>query len=109
MGKGFGYVNFQTSDSVHLALEMGPVKLKDRELRISLCNINAAKKNKKKNKVKKINKAGKPKIKKISNEGSADDSAIQKEKIENKTFQGTKFANKKKVSFECIVLENKAS
>lgn len=54
IGKGFGYVNFKNSDSVTLALEMENVTFKDRELRISLCNINAAKKNKKKDKVKKV-------------------------------------------------------
>lgn len=44
MAKGFGYVNFKDSDSVQLALEMEKVVLKDRELRISLCEANRAKK-----------------------------------------------------------------
>lgn len=50
MGKGFGYVNFMDSDAVQLALEMENVKLNDRELRISLCNLNSARKNNEKNK-----------------------------------------------------------
>lgn len=50
VGRGFGYINFKTSDAVPLALEMENVKFKDRELRISVCNIRAAKKNKKNNK-----------------------------------------------------------
>lgn len=54
MGKGFGYVNFVDSDAVQLALEMENVKLNDRELRISLCNLNSARKNKKNNKNKKV-------------------------------------------------------
>ncbi|RZB39440.1 RNA-binding protein 34, partial [Asbolus verrucosus] len=61
IGKGFGYVNFHNSDAVSLALEMENVQLKGRELRISICNLGAAKKNKKNNKVKKIVKPGKPK------------------------------------------------
>jgi len=44
MGKGFGYINFKDTDSVQLALEMESVKLKDRELRISLCDSTRAKK-----------------------------------------------------------------
>ncbi|VEN35478.1 unnamed protein product [Callosobruchus maculatus] len=47
MGKGFAYVNFEDSDAVQLALEMENVKLKDRELRISLSNLNGAKKKQK--------------------------------------------------------------
>lgn len=47
MGKGFAYVNFIDSDAVQLALEMEDVKLKDRVLRISLCNSSVAKRNKK--------------------------------------------------------------
>lgn len=54
MGKGFGYVNFKDSDSVQLALEMENVKLDNRELRISLSNLNTARKNKKKNVNKKV-------------------------------------------------------
>nr|CAI5854789.1 unnamed protein product [Callosobruchus analis] len=47
MGKGFAYVNFEDSDAVQLALEMENVKLKDRVLRISLSNLNGAKKKQK--------------------------------------------------------------
>lgn len=36
IGKGFAYVNFCTSDSVQLALEMGDVTVKGRILRISM-------------------------------------------------------------------------
>ncbi|KAI4466892.1 eukaryotic translation initiation factor 4b/4h [Holotrichia oblita] len=45
-GKGFGYVNFKSADSVELALQMGEVKLRDRVLRISLYNGKAPKKQK---------------------------------------------------------------
>lgn len=44
MGKGFAYVNFKESDAVQLALEMEGVKLKNRELRVSLCNHSGARK-----------------------------------------------------------------
>lgn len=54
MGKGFAYVNFQQSDGVLLALEMENVQLKNRELRISLCNNKLAKKNKRRNKIKNV-------------------------------------------------------
>lgn len=37
VGKGFGYVNFTTSDAVELALQMEDVKFKGRDLRINLC------------------------------------------------------------------------
>ncbi|XP_060536421.1 RNA-binding protein 34 [Cylas formicarius] len=47
IGKGFGYVNFKDADSVQLALEMENVSLKNRVLRISLCDNNRAKKKKK--------------------------------------------------------------
>lgn len=46
IGKGFGYVNFKSADSVELALQMGEVKLRDRVLRISLYNGKAPKKQK---------------------------------------------------------------
>lgn len=46
MGKGFAYVNFKDADSVQLALEMGKFMLKDRELRVSICEANRAKKKK---------------------------------------------------------------
>lgn len=46
MGKGFAYVNFKDADSVQLALEMGKVMMKDRELRVSFCEANRAKKKK---------------------------------------------------------------
>ncbi|ENN79249.1 hypothetical protein YQE_04285, partial [Dendroctonus ponderosae] len=44
IGKGFGYVNFKDSDSVQFALERETFTLKDRELRVSLCEANRAKK-----------------------------------------------------------------
>ncbi|CAH1958676.1 unnamed protein product [Acanthoscelides obtectus] len=47
MGKGFAYVNFEDNDAVQLALEMENVKLKDRELRVSLSNLSGAKKKQK--------------------------------------------------------------
>lgn len=43
-GKGFGYVNFKSSDSVELALQMGSVQCKKRELRINRCTKGAPKK-----------------------------------------------------------------
>lgn len=46
IGKGFGYVNFESSDSVELAMQMEKLVLKGRELRVSICKANA--KNKKK-------------------------------------------------------------
>lgn len=36
VGKGFAYVNFETTDSVQLALQLENVSLKDRELRVSV-------------------------------------------------------------------------
>lgn len=56
MGKGFAFVNFKDSDAVQLALEMEDVKLRNRELRITLCNSSVAKKNNKTNKRKEVNK-----------------------------------------------------
>lgn len=44
IGKGFGYINFKSADSVELALQMGEVKLRDRVLRVSLYNGKAPKK-----------------------------------------------------------------
>ncbi|KAJ8971290.1 hypothetical protein NQ314_000767 [Rhamnusium bicolor] len=84
MGKGFAYVNFKDSDAVQLALEMENVKLKDRELRISLSNLNMAKKNKKFNKNKKD--------KETSERQNGKTNRV------NGEFQGTKFSDNKKVS-----------
>lgn len=44
MGKGYGYVNFKSNDSVELALEMTDVKIKKRELRIKRANAGESKK-----------------------------------------------------------------
>ncbi|KAJ8923997.1 hypothetical protein NQ315_006773 [Exocentrus adspersus] len=98
MGKGFGYVNFKDSDAVQLALEMENVKLNDRELRISLCNLSTAKKNKKRNKNKKITQPGKqkeqgPKIKK-QRAKPADGQEVDANQANR--FQGTKFSDKSK-------------
>lgn len=41
IGKGFGYVNFESSDSVELAMQMEKFVLKGRELRVSICKANA--------------------------------------------------------------------
>lgn len=46
IGKGFGYINFEDSDSVELALQMESPTLKGRELRVSVCNTNMEKKKK---------------------------------------------------------------
>lgn len=54
MGKGFAYVNFKDNDAVQLALEMEDVKLRNRVLRITLCNSGVARKNKKTNKMKEV-------------------------------------------------------
>ncbi|XP_019865182.1 RNA-binding protein 34 [Aethina tumida] len=99
MGRGFAYVNFVNSDSVQLSLEMENVQLNNRELRISLCNLSMAKKNKNKNKVAKINKPGKPKLKnkfrkfrKVEGDGENPN----RQGFENKQFQGSKFNDKGK-------------
>lgn len=47
MGKGFGYVNFEDSDAVELALQMETPVLKERELRVSVYKGNAPKKDRK--------------------------------------------------------------
>ncbi|KAL3286895.1 hypothetical protein HHI36_001382 [Cryptolaemus montrouzieri] len=52
IGKGFAFVNFCSSDSVQLALEMENVKIDNKELRIQACNAKAAKKNKRNNSAK---------------------------------------------------------
>lgn len=44
IGKGFGYVNFESSDSVELAMQMEKFELKGRQLRVSVCKTNARKK-----------------------------------------------------------------
>lgn len=46
IGKGFGYINFENSDSVELALQMENPTLKGRELRVSICNATMEKKKK---------------------------------------------------------------
>lgn len=46
MGKGFAFINFSSSDSVQLALEMEDVKIGKKVIRIQPCNAKAAKKNK---------------------------------------------------------------
>lgn len=38
MGKGFGYVNFSTVDSVTLALELNGTKVGQREIRVKVCS-----------------------------------------------------------------------
>lgn len=86
MGKGFGYVNFKNIDSVQLALEMEQVSLKNRVLRISLCNsTKAKKKNEKTSRNKKMNSKSKEKIE-----------AIKYEKTNQSSFVGKKSATKKK-------------
>ncbi|XP_044264947.1 RNA-binding protein 34 [Tribolium madens] len=109
VGKGFGYVNFKNSDSVTLALEMENVKLKDRELRISLCNLNAAKKNKKTGKVKEIKKAGKPRTNKNKEKSNVEQNDVKEEVhvIGNQAFQGVKHAEKKKKKFNKGLLQKK--
>lgn len=54
MGRGFAYVNFKDTDGVQLALEMEDTKLRERVLRISLCNSSIAKKNRKMKNRKKV-------------------------------------------------------
>lgn len=44
IGKGFGYVNFESSDSVELALQMEKFTLKGRDLRVSIYKGNVDKK-----------------------------------------------------------------
>ncbi|XP_063919236.1 RNA-binding protein 34-like [Zophobas morio] len=112
MGKGFGYVNFQNSDSVTLALEMENVKLKDRELRVKICNINGAKKNSKKNKGKKINPRKRNQQKATKSEATTQIANTQEEKpqiiqTENASFQGVKFAAKKKNKLNKGLLEKR--
>lgn len=46
IGKGFGYINFEDSDAVELALQMESPTLKGRVLRVSVCNANMDKKKK---------------------------------------------------------------
>ncbi|XP_017771387.1 PREDICTED: RNA-binding protein 34 [Nicrophorus vespilloides] len=48
IGKGFGYINFESADSVHLALNMGEVQIDNRTLRISQCGNKSEKKREKK-------------------------------------------------------------
>ncbi|XP_050305789.1 RNA-binding protein 34 [Anthonomus grandis grandis] len=89
MGKGFGYVNFQDGDGAQVALEMGTVKLRDRELRISACDNNMAKKQKTGKKPRHRNQR-RPKTEETNVEGS-------EKKPESKgAFGGTKFTDKKK-------------
>lgn len=42
MGKGFGYVNFSSTDAVELALQMEDIKLGKREIRVSRCSKGGA-------------------------------------------------------------------
>ncbi|XP_066139376.1 uncharacterized protein [Euwallacea fornicatus] len=102
IGKGFAYVNFKDADSVQLALEMEKAMLNDRELRISLCDANRAKKlkqgKKSKSNVKVNGKATKGSKKyTLNNEGR-----------EATGFAGSKFSDfKKKKKFSKAVSEKK--
>lgn len=49
IGKGFGYVNFESSDSVELALQLEEPKLKGRALRLKRCDNKVSNKKKVKN------------------------------------------------------------
>ncbi|KRT79214.1 RNA binding protein, partial [Oryctes borbonicus] len=86
IGKGFGYINFKSSDSVELALQMGEVKLRDRVIRVSLSNDKAPKKQKPLG-PQKQSKNRKPVVQKDSSETITTATRGQ--------FQG-KFANTKK-------------
>ncbi|KAJ8952587.1 hypothetical protein NQ318_004134 [Aromia moschata] len=98
--KGFAYVNFKDADAVQLALEMDNIKLRDRELRISLCNLNGARKKKNnKNKNKAIARPGRGKpIKNRNQNENKDTSSSEKQELNKNAapFQGTKFSDKKK-------------
>ncbi|XP_018577173.1 RNA-binding protein 34 [Anoplophora glabripennis] len=109
MGKGFGYVNFLDSDAVQLALEMENVKLNDRELRISLCNLNSARKNKKKKNNKKATQPGEKKLKNKTNRRSDKVANEPENKVKqiNAEFQGAKFSDKKKRKVNKGLLEKK--
>ncbi|XP_022911762.2 RNA-binding protein 34 [Onthophagus taurus] len=78
VGKGFGYVNFKSADSVELALQMENVKMRNRELRISAC---VSKKSK--NPTTNVNKP-------------SDATKIVKTYKSGQDYQGKKIVNKKK-------------
>ncbi|XP_044744628.1 RNA-binding protein 34 [Coccinella septempunctata] len=105
IGKGFAFVNFSSSDSVQLALEMEDVKINKKIVRIQPCNTKAARKNKingfakviKQRKTKNRNKTEGDSIKKRKrqedNEEIKNIPNAKKEKREH--FQGTSFAGTK--------------
>ncbi|CAG9765811.1 unnamed protein product [Ceutorhynchus assimilis] len=107
MGKGFAYVNFKDSDAVQLALEMEKVSLKDRELRISLCDNMRAKR-------KKVGKKPRNRVR-YPKEGENGEEAPKRRRYFKKEyndksngFSGTKFNDKnKKNKFNKGSLEKK--
>ncbi|XP_066253700.1 RNA-binding protein 34 [Euwallacea similis] len=102
IGKGFAYVNFKDVDSVQLALEMEKVMLKDRELRISLCDANRAKKLKQGKKSK-----GNMKVNGKATKGSKKNTS-NNEGGKSAGFTGSKFNDfKKKKKFSKAVSEKK--
>ncbi|XP_045459989.1 RNA-binding protein 34 [Harmonia axyridis] len=107
MGKGFAYINFTSSDSVQLALEMEDVKINKRVIRIQPCNTKAAKKNKLKNVVKAIkpkkprNTVDKNNFKRKREDNENTEVEIKKRKTSHtpetdQSFAGTKVQTKKK-------------
>ncbi|KAF7268439.1 hypothetical protein GWI33_018448 [Rhynchophorus ferrugineus] len=103
MGKGFAYVNFKDSDAVQLALEMETVSLKNRELRISLCNVAKGKKKKnikiKKPNVRTVKKDGFNKKSEVTNSEKSPVEETKEDRTappkKEKSFSGSKFTDKK--------------
>lgn len=118
IGKGFGYVNFKSNDSVALALQMENVHVKERELRISRCNASEKMRKKNKQKWKKngtnvTNKQGLLRRKNgTKSEGTKNESGNKnvrpkkegannvglKDTVKTSEFAGRKFTEKKKVT-----------
>lgn len=94
MGKGFAYVNFKDADSVQLALEMGKCMMKDRELRVSFCEANRAKKKKLVSGCRVVVSL----INSVKFKGKKPGKATMKKEDPKVAFTGSKFTDKKKVS-----------